>query len=66
MLSEEDYQNTLWRYDHIDDSITGQLRQNLRAALLKELHEHMNSLQNIHDLNRYLINKFLLIQQFMN
>lgn len=40
MLSEEEYQDTLWKYNNIPKSITGKPRRNLRAVFGKKLHEH--------------------------
>ncbi|CAF2829011.1 unnamed protein product [Rotaria sp. Silwood2] len=40
MLSEEEYQDALWKFNNIPATITGKHRQNLRAIFRKKIHEH--------------------------
>lgn len=40
MLSEREYQDLLWKLDHIPATITGKKRQNLKTTFKKKLHEH--------------------------
>jgi hypothetical protein len=40
MLSNEEYEDTLWKLNNIPASITGKNRQNLRQVLRKKAHEH--------------------------
>ena len=40
MLSEKEYQDTLWKLDNIPSTITGKQRRNLRVAFRKKLKEH--------------------------
>ncbi|CAF3497896.1 unnamed protein product [Rotaria sp. Silwood1] len=40
MLSQKEYENILWKYNNIPQSITGQPRKNIRQAYRKKLMEH--------------------------
>ncbi|CAF1177876.1 unnamed protein product [Rotaria sordida] len=40
MLSQKEYDDTLWKYNNIPKSITGQPRRNIRQAYRKKLMEH--------------------------
>ncbi|CAF3847348.1 unnamed protein product, partial [Rotaria sp. Silwood1] len=40
MLSEKEYEDTLWKYNHIPKSITGQARRNIKQVYRKKLNEH--------------------------
>ncbi|CAF1350957.1 unnamed protein product [Rotaria sordida] len=40
MLSQKEYEDTLWKYNNVPPSITGQPRRNIRQAYRKKLMEH--------------------------
>ncbi|CAF1441002.1 unnamed protein product [Rotaria sp. Silwood1] len=40
MLSKKEYEDTLWKYNNIPNSITGQARRNIKQVYRKKLNEH--------------------------
>ncbi|CAF1914360.1 unnamed protein product [Rotaria magnacalcarata] len=40
MLSQREYEDLLWKINHIPSTITGKKRHNLRTTFKKKLHEH--------------------------